>query len=133
MNGYIQNIEKLAIENTNFRTVAYTAKHSQLTLMHLQPKEEIGMEVHDVDQFLRIEKGSGRAVLDGVTTSIADGSAVIVPAGVNHNIINDSDTEPMKLYTLYCPPHHRDGVVHVTKADAENDTEHFDGVTSEKE
>lgn len=131
MNGYIQNIEKLTKENTLFRNVVYTAKHSQLTLMHLQPSEDIGEEVHDVDQFLRIEQGSGRAILDGVTHEIVDGSAIIVPAGATHNIINDSSAEPMKLYTIYSPPHHRDGVTHATKEDAMNDSEHFDGKTTE--
>ncbi len=131
MKGYIQNIETLTLENTLFRHVAYTSKHAQLTLMHIQPNEDIGEEVHDVDQFLRIEQGKGVAVLDGITTEIEDGSAIIVPAGVTHNIINTSGTEPMKIYTLYCPPHHRDGVVHTTKADAMNDSEHFDGKTTE--
>lgn len=131
MNGYIGNIEQLTLANESFRQVVYTAKNSQLTLMHLQPKEEIGEEVHDVDQFLRIEAGSGHAVLNGVESKLADGSVVIVPAGVKHNIVNDSATEPMKLYTLYCPPHHRDGVVHQTKAEAMSDAEHFDGRTTE--
>lgn len=131
MAGFIDNIEQLTLNNKYFRQVVYTAKSTQLTLMHLQPSEDIGEEVHDVDQFLRIEKGAGRAVLNGVESRLNDGSVVIVPAGVQHNIINDSDTEPMKLYTLYCPPHHRDGVVHKTKEDAMNDSEHFDGKTTE--
>lgn len=99
--------------------------------MHLQPGEDIGEEVHDVDQFLRIEQGSGRAVLNGEESQLIDGSVIIVPAGAIHNIINGSDSEPMKLYTLYCPPHHRDGVVHKTKQEALGDSEHFDGKTSE--
>ncbi|MEX1997799.1 MAG: cupin domain-containing protein [Candidatus Andersenbacteria bacterium] len=127
MKGYIENIERLTLENEYFRQVLYTAKHSQLTAMHLQPGEDIGEEVHDVDQFLRIEQGKGRAVLNGSESELVDGSVVIVPAGVQHNIINDSDTEPIKLYTLYSPPHHRDGVVHKTKEEALKDTEHFDG------
>ena len=130
MNGYIDNIEQVAKENSKFRHVLYTAKSSQLTIMSLLPREDIGEEVHDVDQFLRIEQGSGRAVIDGVEHAIADGSAIIVPAGAKHNIINDSADSPMKLYTLYCPPHHRDGVMHETKADAMSDTEHFDGQTT---
>lgn len=131
MNGFVNNIEQLTLANEYFRQVVYTAKSTQLTVMHVQPSEDIGEEVHDVDQFLRIEKGTGRAVLNGVESKLTDGSVVIVPAGVKHNIINDSDTEPMKLYTLYCPPHHRDGVVHKTKAEAMKDTEHFDGKTTE--
>lgn len=131
MKGYIKNIEEQALANEYFRQVMYTAKHTQLTIMHLQPSEDIGKEVHDVDQFLRVEKGMGRAVLNGVESAIMDGSAIVVPAGVEHNIINDSAEEPMKLYTLYSPPHHRDGVVHKTKQEAMNDTEHFDGTTTE--
>lgn len=130
MNGYIANIEKLSLENENFRQVLYTDKNSQLVLMSLLPGEDIGEEIHDVDQFLRVEQGSGQAVLNGAPRDIADGSVVVVPAGTKHNIINSSQG-PMKLYTLYMPPHHRDGVVHPTKAAAEADTEHFDGVTSE--
>jgi mannose-6-phosphate isomerase-like protein (cupin superfamily) len=130
MKGYVTNIEKSSIENDNFRKVLYTSKNSQLVLMSLLPGEEIGEEVHDVDQFLRVEQGAGTAILDGVSHDIADGSAVVVPAGTTHNIINTS-TGAMKLYTLYTPPHHRDGVVHKTKLEAEADTEHFDGVTTE--
>lgn len=130
MKGYITNIEKLSLENENFRTVLYTDKNSQLVLMSLLPKEEIGEEVHDVDQFLRIEQGTGTAILNGVSRDIADGSAIVVPAGTKHNIIN-SGKGKMKLYSLYTPPHHRDKVVHATKAIAEADTEHFDGKTTE--
>ncbi len=131
MAGYVENIEQLTLANEYFRQVLYTAKHTQLTVMHLQPKQDIGEEAHDVDQFLRIEQGTGRAVLNGKESALTGGSVVIVPAGVKHNIINDSDTEPMKLYTLYSPPHHRDGVVHKTKEEATNDTEHFDGRVTE--
>lgn len=130
MKGYVQNIEKLTLENTDFRRVLYTAKHSQLVLMSLLPGEEIGAEVHELDQFLRIEAGEGKAVLDGVEHAIGDGSAIVVPAGTEHNIINTSEA-PMKLYTVYSPPEHKDGTVHTTKADAESGEEHFDGVTSE--
>ena len=130
MNGYIKNIEKLSLENENFRQVLYTDKNSQLVLMSLLPKEEIGEEVHDVDQFLRVEKGIGSAILNGVAQDIADGSVILVPAGTKHNIVN-TGSDSMKLYTLYMPPHHRDGVIHKTKAEAEADTEHFDGKTSE--
>jgi len=128
--GFVQDIESLAISNTQFRKVLYTAQHCQLVVMALNPKEEIGMEVHKLDQFFRVEEGSGEAVLDGVRSAIRAGFAVIVPAGTNHNIIN-SGKVPLKLYTLYAPPNHRDGIVHSTRADAEADHEHFDGKTTE--
>ena len=130
MNGYVTNIENASLENDNFRKVLYTDKNSQLVLMSLLPGEDIGEEVHDVDQFLRVEKGLGVAVLNDISHDLTDGSVIIVPAGVKHNIVN-SDKGSMKLYTLYMPPHHKDGVVHATKAEAESDTEHFDGKTSE--
>lgn len=131
MKGYVSNIEKLSVENDNFRKVLYTDKNTQLVLMSLLPKEEIGEEVHDVDQFLRVEQGTGKAILNGDSHSLSDGSVVIVPAGVKHNIINTGRTS-MKLYTLYMPPHHKDGIIHRTKAEAEADTEeHFDADTSE--
>jgi mannose-6-phosphate isomerase-like protein (cupin superfamily) len=129
MKGYTSDIEALAIANTDFRRVLYTAEHSQLVLMSLNPTEDIGSEVHTLDQFFRIEKGSGAVELDGVRTPIHAGSAVLVPAGVRHDIIN-TGAGPMKLYTIYSPPNHRDGVVHHTKADATADSEHFAGVTS---
>jgi mannose-6-phosphate isomerase-like protein (cupin superfamily) len=128
--GFVQDIERLTVENTDFRRVLYTAKNSQLVLMALKPREEIGMEVHKLDQFFRVEEGSGEAVLDGVRTKINAGFAVLVPAGTKHNIINTGGV-PLKLYTLYSPPNHRDGVVHHTRADAEADSEHFDGKTTE--
>ena len=130
MKGYVQNIESVSVENEEFRKVIYTAKHCQLVVMSLKPKEEIGAEVHKLDQFFRVEEGSGEAILDGVHTKISAGFAVLVPAGTNHNIINDSSV-PLKLYTIYSPPNHRDGVVHHTPADAEKDNEHFDGKTTE--
>lgn len=130
MNGYIANIEKLSLENDSFRQVLYTDKNIQLVLMSLLAGEEIGEEIHDVDQFLRVEKGVGTAILNDISHDIADGSAVIVPAGTKHNLINTGN-EMMKLYTLYTPPHHRDGVVHKTKIEAEADQEHFDGNTTE--
>jgi mannose-6-phosphate isomerase-like protein (cupin superfamily) len=126
----VQDIEGLAVKNAEFRRVVYTAQHCQLVLMALQPKEEIGAEVHTLDQFFRVEEGTGEAVLDGVRTTIRAGFAVVVPAGTTHNIIN-TDTVPLKLYTLYAPPNHRDGVVHHTRKEAEADTEHFDGKTTE--
>jgi len=130
MKGYVQNIESIAVKNVDFRQVLYTAKNCQLVIMALKPKEEIGMEVHKLDQFFRVEEGMGEAVLDGVHTAISPGFAVLVPAGTNHNIIN-TGSAPLKLYTLYAPPNHRDGVVHHTHADAEKDNEFFDGKTTE--
>ena len=130
MKGYVENIEQATRNNENFRKVLYTAKNSQLVLMSLKAGEDIGEEVHELDQFLRVEKGQGKAVLDGVEHAIADGSAIVVPAGTRHNIIN-TGAEPMKLYTLYSPPEHRDGVVRATKAEAESQEEHFDGKTTE--
>ena len=132
MKGYQANIEQITQENENFRQVLYTAKHSQLVAMSLKPAEAIGEEIHEEsDQFFRLEAGEGLAVIDGQEYKIGDGDAVIVPAGAKHNIINTSTTESLKLYTLYCPPHHRDGVIHATKEQAEADDEHFDGATSE--
>ncbi|WP_340124162.1 cupin domain-containing protein [Methylobacter svalbardensis] len=130
MKGFVQDIEDLAIKNDEFRRVIYTAKHCQLVLMALKPKEEIGAEVHKLDQFFRVEEGAGEAVLDGVRTAIRAGFAVVVPAGTKHNIINTGSV-PLKLYTLYAPPNHRDGIVHHTREDAEADNEHFDGKTTE--
>lgn len=130
MKGYTSNIEKLTLDNNNFREVLYTTKNCQLVLMSLLPNEEIGEEIHDVDQFFRIEKGFGEAVLDGIVHNIEDGSVVIVPAGTKHNIINKGE-ESLKLYTLYMPPHHKDGTIHKTKVEAESDEEHFDGITTE--
>ncbi|MFA6135803.1 MAG: cupin domain-containing protein [Candidatus Paceibacterota bacterium] len=131
MKGYVDNIEKLTLENENFRKVLYTAKNSQLVLMSLLPGEDIGEEVHTLDQFLRVEAGVGKAVLDGVEHEISDGFAIVVPAGAKHNIINTSSDKPLKLYTIYSPPEHQDGVVRVTKAEAMAQEEHFDGKTTE--
>ena len=130
MKGYVQDIERVAVENGEFRRVLYTAKNCQLVVMALKPKGEIGMEVHTLDQFFRVEEGTGEAVLDGVRTPIRAGFAVLVPAGTNHNIINTGSAS-LKLYTLYAPPNHRDGIVHHTRDEAEADTEHFDGRTTE--
>ena len=130
MKGFVENIEGLATHNEQFRKVLHTATNCQLVLMALKPQEEIGAEVHKLDQFFRVEQGSGEADLDGVRTPISTGVAVLIPAGTRHNIVNTGN-EPMKLYTLYAPPNHRDGVVHHTRADAEADKEHFDGRTSE--
>ena len=116
----------IATKNEDFRQVLYTAKNCQLVVMALKPKEEIGMEVHKLDQFFRVEKGTGETILDGVHTTNKAGFVVLIPAGTKHNIINTGNI-PMKLYTLYAPPNHRDGVVHHTRAEAENNNEHFDG------
>ena len=132
--GFVSNIEKDTLENENFRKVLYTGKHSQLVLMCLAPNEEIGMEVHpDNDQFFRFEKGQGKCIIDGNEYEIKDGTAVVVPAGSQHNIINVSATDKLKLYTIYSPAHHKDGVVMPTKAEAENpaNEEEFDGKTTE--
>ena len=132
MKGYNANIEKLTLENNNFRQVLYTSKHSQLVAMSLLPNEEIGMETHnDNDQFFRFEKGEGKVLIDGNEYLVEDGSAIIVPAGAEHNVINTSSNEPLKLYTIYSPAHHRDGVIHATKAEGEGDDEEFDGKTTE--
>lgn len=132
MKGYIGDIEKETKENNYFRKVLYTAKNSQLVVMSLKPGEDIGEEVHNGnDQFLRIEEGEGRAILDGVEHKLADDYAVVVPAGAKHNILNTSQDRAMKLYTIYSPPHHRDGLIHETKEAAMSDDEHFDGKTTE--
>lgn len=132
MKGFNINIEKDTLENTDFRRVLYTGKHSQLVLMSLPPKEEIGLETHaENDQFLRFEGGRGEVSIDDIRYEVADGDAVIVPAGARHNVVNVSDSEPLKLYTIYSPPHHKDGTVHATKKDAETHEEEFDGKTTE--
>jgi mannose-6-phosphate isomerase-like protein (cupin superfamily) len=132
MKGFFTNIEKETLENENFRKVLYTAKHSQLVLMSLRPNEEIGMEVHkDSDQFFRFEKGEGKVIIDGNEYLVSDGSAIVVPAGAEHNVINTSSTEPLKLYTIYSPAHHKDGIVRATKEEAEANEAPFDGQTTE--
>ncbi|MDD5032686.1 MAG: cupin domain-containing protein [Candidatus Pacebacteria bacterium] len=132
MKGFNANIEKETLENENFRKVLYTGKHSQLVLMSLKPNEEIGMETHEEnDQFFRFEKGQGKCVIDGNECALGDGSVIIVPAGAQHNIINTSATESLKLYTIYSPAHHKDGVVRMTKEEATADGPEFDGITTE--
>lgn len=129
--GYKDNIEKLTKENTNFRKVLYTGEQSQLVLMSLLPGEDIGMEVHaENDQFFRVDEGSGKAIIDGNEYDIGDGDAVVVPKGSEHNIINTGDSS-LKLYTIYMPPHHKDGIIRSTKADALANEEEFDGKTTE--
>jgi mannose-6-phosphate isomerase-like protein (cupin superfamily) len=130
MKGYIANIEQLSLKNEYFREVLYTDMRLQLVVMALKPGEDIGEEVHQLDQFIRVEKGEGKAVLDGVESPIADGSVVIVPKDTRHNIIN-TGAESMKLYTLYAPPDHKDKLIHKTKADALANDVPFDGVISE--
>lgn len=129
MNGYITNIEQETRENTDYRRVLYTGRYSQLVLMSIAPGEEIGEEIHGLDQFIRIEQGSGKVVLNKTDeTEVADDWAIVIPAGTWHNVIN-TGTEPLKLYTVYSPPEHKDGVTQATKADEYE--EHFDGITTE--
>ena len=128
MKGYIVNIEEETLKNEDYRRVLYTAKNSQLVLMSIEPGDEIGEETHHLDQFIRIEEGSAKAVLDGVEHELKDDFAIIIPAGTKHNVINTGDTA-LKLYSVYSPPEHKDGTVHPTKADEVE--EHFDGVTTE--
>lgn len=128
MKGFITNIEKETLDNTDYRRVLYTAKNSQLVLMCIQPGDEIGEETHHLDQFIRVEQGTAKAVLDGIEHELPDEHAVIIPAGTKHNIINIGNEE-LKLYSVYSPPEHKDGTVHKTKA--EESEEHFDGKTTE--
>ncbi|GAA5263444.1 cupin domain-containing protein [Methanocalculus sp. MC3] len=130
--GFAADIETETVKNTDFRRVLYTGKYSQLVLMCLKAGEEIGSEVHDdIDQFFRFEEGEGKVVIDGVSHAVKDGSAVVVPAGAEHNVINTSKTADLKLYTIYSPPEHQDKTIHKTKAEAEAAHEHFDGKTTE--
>lgn len=131
MKGFVENIEDLTEGNKDFRRVLYTGKHMQLVLMSLKAGEEIGEETHeDTDQFFRIEKGKGEVVIDGETHKVRADDAIIVPAGATHNVINTGQKR-LKLYTLYGPPQHRDGIVRRTKQEAEETEEHFDGKTTE--
>lgn len=133
MEGYSASIEEETKKNSDFRRVLYTAPHSQLVLMCIKPGDEIGEEVHKLsDQFFRFEAGEGKVVIDGKEHPVKDGVAVVVPSGARHNVINTSKTSDLKMYTIYSPPHHRDGVIHHTKADAVADREHFGGRTSEE-
>lgn len=122
MTGFVQDIEELTLSNSFFRKVLYTGQHAQLVIMSLKPSEDIGMEVHTTtDQFLRIEKGEGKVIMNGEEHTLKDGSAIVVPAGTKHNVINTSAENPLKLYTVYSPPHHKDGTIHKTKQEAEAD------------
>ena len=133
MKGFIVNLEKETKKNTDFRRVLYTGKYGQLVLMSLKPLEEIGEETHDdVDQFFRFEQGKGKVTIDGVEHLVKDGTAVIVPAGAKHNVTNASKKNKLKLYTIYSPPEHQDGISRHTKKDAIGSEEHFDGKTTEK-
>ena len=130
--GFHANLEQFTLGNENFRQVMYTAEHCQLVLMSLLPGEEIGLEVHaDGDQFFRIEQGHGKITIDETEYLVVNGDAIIVPAGAKHNVINMSTTEALKLYTLYAPPHHQDGVIRKTKAEAKANGPEFDGKTTE--
>jgi mannose-6-phosphate isomerase-like protein (cupin superfamily) len=132
MKGFNTNIEKDTLENENFRKVLYTGKNSQLVLMSLKPGEEIGLEIHpENDQFFRFEKGQGRVVIDSNEYAVEDGSAIVVPAGSEHNVMNISESEDLKLYTIYSPAHHKDGIIRKTKEEAEANEEDFDGQTTE--
>ena len=128
MKGYITNIEEATRSNTDYRRVLYTAKHSQLVLMCIQPGDEIGLETHHLDQFIRIEQGTAQVILDGVAHGIMNDFAIVIPAGTEHNVIN-TGSGPLKLYSVYAPPEHKDGTIHPTKADEIE--EHFDGVTTQ--
>ena len=130
--GFVANIEAMTLKNGSYRKVLYTGKYSQLVLMSLKPGEEIGEEVHDdIDQFFRFEQGNGAVIIDGVKHRVRDGSGVVVPSGARHNVVNTSKTETLKLYTIYSPPEHKDGIVKRTKKVAEESEEHFDGKTTE--
>jgi len=132
MKGFNANIEKATLDNKNFRKVLYTSKHSQLVLMSVKPNEELGMETHpDNDQFFRFEQGQGKCIIDGHEYPLKNGSVIIVPAGAKHNIINTSAKEELKLYTIYSPAHHKDGIVRATKAEAVAKEAEFDGKTTE--
>lgn len=132
MKGFNQNIEEATRANNYFRKVLYTGKNSQLVLMSLKPGEEIGLEVHhENDQFFRFEEGKGKCIIDGNEYNVFDGSAIIVPAGAEHNIINVSASEDLKLYTIYSPAHHKDQIVRLTKEEAGSNDEEFDGQTTE--
>lgn len=132
MNGYDTNIEKQSLENTNFRKVLHTSEFQQLVVMSIPVGGEIGREIHDEnDQFIRIEAGKGEAMIDGRVIKLGADDVIIIPKGSVHNVVNKSRDADLKLYTIYSPPHHKDGTVHATKAEADADDEHFDGVTSE--
>lgn len=129
MKGYIANLEKETLENEDYRRVLYTSRYSQLVLMNIKPGDEIGEEVHGLDQFIRIEQGKAKFILDGVETEVEDDWAAVIPAGTRHNVVNVSESVDLKLYSIYSPPEHKHDTVHHTKADEKE--EHFDGHTTE--
>lgn len=132
MKGYKSNIEKDTLENQNFRKVMYSGHHLQLVLMSLNVGEEIGEEIHqDTDQFFRVEAGSGKCIIDGNEYAVKDGDVIIVPAGAKHNVINTNSNDALKLYTIYAPPHHKDGIVRLTKETAMKNEAEFDGKATE--
>lgn len=128
--GFVGDIEQITHDNENFREVLYTAEDCQLVVMSIEPQEDIGLEIHDVAQFFRVEEGRGKVTINGQVMDIVDGSGIVIPAGAEHNVVNTGD-EPLKIYTIYCPPHHKDGTVHATRAEAKRSDEHFDGETTE--
>lgn len=129
--GFVADIDELTLTNSNFRKVIFTTGKSQLVVMHLNPREDIGLETHpENDQFLKIESGSGKVIIEGEETPIKKGSAIVIPAGTEHNILNTSEYDPLKIYTVYTPPHHRLDVIHETKDKASADNEEFDGKTN---
>ena len=130
--GYKDNIEKLTLSNNDFRKVLYTGSHMQLVLMSLKPLEDIGLETHNEnDQFFRFEKGEGKVIVNDTEYMVTDGDTVVIPSGARHNIINLSEKENLKMYTIYAPAHHKDGIVRNTKEEAESNGEDFDGITTE--
>ena len=132
MKGFKTNIEKETLDNTNFREVLYTGEHLQLVLMCLNPGEDIGAETHTtIDQFFRFESGKGKCIINEFEYLVKEGDVIIVPAGSKHNVINTESNSALKLYTLYSPPNHEDAIVRNTKADAANNKEEFNGITTE--
>lgn len=132
MKGYKDNIENVTRDNESYRKVLYTAKHSQLVVMCIPPLEEIGLEIHtDNDQFFRFESGNGKVYIDDVVYEVSDGDAVMVPSGAKHNIVNTSEAENLKLYTIYSPAHHKDGIERITKSEAVSDSPEYDGTNTE--
>ena len=132
MKGFKNNIEKEALKNENFRKVLYSGKHLQVVLMSLKPGEEIGMEIHEsTDQFFRFEGGKGKCIIDGNEYKVENGDAIVVPSGAKHNVINTDSVKGLKMYTIYAPPHHLDGLINATKKDAETKDVEFDGKTTE--
>lgn len=128
MKGYVINIEQETLNNTDYRRVLYTTPKSQLVVMSIEPGDEIGLETHDLDQFIRIEQGSADVIMNDQTFKVEDNFAIVIPAGTKHNVVS-TGSEPLKLYSVYTPPEHKHGTVHATKAD---DVEvHFDGTISE--